>query len=307
MDGALRAAFEPGESVLARLQRSTGVTSRILLHDPPQDESPLLRVGGAGGPGADDDGRYRIVGEIAKGGVGVVYKARDIDLGRDVALKVLRREHASNPQVLERLVEEAQIGGQLQHPGIVPVYGMGLWGDGRPSFAMKLIKGRTLAAMLHEREDPSSDLPRFLRVFEQICQTIAYAHTRGVIHRDLKPSNVMVGGFGEVLVVDWGFGKVLGREDPLAQRTAERTIVATVRSKGEGSDSVAGSVMGTPAYMPPEQALGQVETLDERCDVFALGAILCEILTGAPAYVGAPEDLLVMAAQARLDGAHERL
>jgi serine/threonine-protein kinase len=306
MDGALRAAFEPGESVLARLQRSTGVRSRILLHDAPDEESPLLRVGSAGGPGAQDDSRYRIVGEIAKGGVGVVYKARDRDLGRDVALKVLRKEHASNPEVLERLIEEAQIGGQLQHPGIVPVYGIGLQADNRPYFAMKLIKGRTLAAVLKERKEPLRDLPRFLRVFEQVCQTIAYAHTRGVIHRDLKPSNVMVGGFGEVLVVDWGFGKVLGRDDPMKEKP-ERTVVATVRSRGDGSESVAGSVMGTPAYMPPEQALGHVETLDERCDVFALGAILCEILTGKPAYVGAPEDLLVMAAQARLEDVHARL
>ncbi len=309
MDGALRAAFgsEPGESVMARLKRTTGVQSRILLHDAPGEESPLLRVGGTGGAGAEDSSRYRIAGEIARGGVGIVYKARDADLGRDVALKVLRREHASNPEVLDRLVEEAQIGGQLQHPGIVPVYGIGLQPDQRPYFAMKLIKGRTLAAVLKERKDPLRDLPRFLRVFEQVCQTIAYAHSRGVIHRDLKPSNVMVGGFGEVLVVDWGFGKVLGRSDPMAEKLQERTIVATVRSKGEGSESITGSVMGTPAYMPPEQALGQIETLDERCDVFALGAILCEILTGQPPYVGAPEDLLTMAAQARLDGAHERL
>ncbi len=190
MDGALRAAFEgaPGDSAVARLQRSTGVKSRILLHDAPDEESPLLRLGGAGGPGAEDDSRYRIVVEIAKGGVGVVYKAREVDLGRDVALKVLRREHASKPEVLERLVEEAQIGGQLQHPGIVPVYGLGLQADGRPYFAMKLIKGRTLAAALKDRKDPLRDLPRFLRVFEQICQTMAYAHTRGVIHRDVKPS-----------------------------------------------------------------------------------------------------------------------
>ncbi len=309
MDGALRAAFgsEPGESVIARLKRATGVQSRILLHDAPGEESPLLRVGGTGGAGAEDPSRYRIAGEIARGGVGIVYKARDVDLGRDVALKVLRREHSSNPEVLDRLVEEAQIGSQLQHPGIVPVYGIGLLSDQRPYFAMKLVKGRTLAAVLKERGSPRQDLARFLRVFEQVCQTMAYAHSRGVIHRDLKPSNVMVGGFGEVQVVDWGFGKVLGRDDPVAEEPMGRTIVATVRSKGEGSESITGSVMGTPAYMPPEQALGQVETLDERCDVFALGAIFCEILTGEPAYVGAPEDLLTMAAQARLEGAHERL
>lgn len=309
LDGVLREAFGcsgPEESVLERLASLTGTRSRILVHEPMGDESPLLRVSAArSDQGAEDDSRYRIVGEIARGGVGVVYKARDLDLGRDVALKILRKEHALRPEVLDRLVEEAQIGGQLQHPGIVPIYGMGLQPDGRPYFAMKLIKGRTLAALLRDRPDPSRELPRFIRIFQQVCQAMAYAHSRGVIHRDLKPSNVMLGGFGEVQVVDWGFGKVLGRADPLAP--TEQTVVRTLRSRGEGSESLTGSVMGTPAYMPPEQALGQVEELDERSDVFALGAILCEILTGSPPYVCEPRDLLTMAAQARLEEAHGRL
>src|SRR5262245_1963611 len=235
MEGALRAAFEAAsdDSVVARLERSAGVRARVLLHDAPDDtEAPVLRVGSPGETGAEDSIRYRVVGEIAKGGVGVVYKARDRDLGRDVALKVLRREHATNEEVFERLIEEAQIGGQLQHPGIVPVYGLGVQTDGRPYFAMKLIKGRTFAAVLKERKDPLRDLPRLLGVFEQVCQTVAYAHSRGVIHRDLKPSNVMVGGFGEVLVVDWGFGKVVGCDDARKEPLEERTIVATLRSKG---------------------------------------------------------------------------
>jgi len=310
LDGALHEAFggDEGESVVARLHRLSGVRSRILIHDVRGEESPLLRMpGSVDDQGAQDDSRYQIVGEIARGGVGVIYKARDRDLGRDVALKVLRKEHAGRPEVLERLIEEAQIGGQLQHPGIVPVYGMGLQADGRPYLAMKLIKGRTLAAILKTSAGSSSERVRRLRIFEQICQTMAYAHTRGVIHRDLKPANIMVGGFGEVQVVDWGFGKVLGHDDPMAERLKERTIVATGRSRGEGSESLVGSVMGTPAFMPPEQALGQIEELDERADVFALGAILCQVLTGKPPYVGEASDLLTMAAQARLEDAHARL
>ncbi len=238
--------------------------------------------------------------------MGVIYKGRDRDLGRDVALKVLRRMHGQNPEVFRRFVEEAQIGGQLQHPGIVPVYSLGLQPDGRPCFAMKLIKGRTLAATLNERRTPADRRRSMLRAFERVCQTVAYAHARGVIHRDLKPSNIMLGAFGEVLVVDWGFGKVLGRrEEP--EDGVEKTLVTTVRTDQEGSASIAGSVMGTPAYMPPEQALGHVEELDEQTDVFALGAILTEILTGKPPYVGDSKDLLVMAAQARLGDAIERI
>ena len=158
---------------------------------------------------------------------------------------------------------------------------------------MKLVKGRTLSSLLDERSDKLHDGPRFLAIFEAVCQTIAYAHARGVIHRDLKPSNIMVGSFGEVQVMDWGLAKVLPQggaaDDATAGKTREReTVIATARSGGElDSDlSRAGSVMGTPSYMAPEQAHGEVERLDERCDVFALGSILCEILTGEPAFKG---------------------
>jgi serine/threonine-protein kinase len=245
--------------------------------------------------------------------VGVVYKARDRNLGREVALKVLRSDRITVPKVAERLIEEAQVGGQLQHPGVVPVYALGLQKDGRPQFVMKLIKGATFAQLLQDRSGPEEDRPKFLSQFEQLCQTMAYCHARGVIHRDLKPANIMVGSFGEVLVVDWGFGKVLGidargrtkkQED---QTPGPESVIATLRSDAESGQSMVGSIMGTPAYMPPEQALGQVDDLDERADVFALGAVLCEILTGAPAYVGEPGDLIIMAAQGKLEDAFGRL
>ncbi len=192
--------------------------------------------------------------------MGQVLKGRDPDLGRDVALKVLREDHRGNPDMIRRFVEEAQIGGQLQHPGVVPIYELGTFSDRRPFFSMKLVKGRTLAELLEDRESPADDLPRIISIFEAICQTVAYAHARGVIHRDLKPSNVMVGSFGEVQVMDWGLAKVLPRggvvedvEDDRPDR--EETLITTARSGSKDFDlSRAGSVMGTPSYMAPEQA-----------------------------------------------------
>jgi serine/threonine-protein kinase len=247
-------------------------------------------------PGAD---RYQFLGELARGGMGVVLRARDPDLGRDLAVKVLRGELASRPAVVRRFVEEAQVGGQLQHPGCVPVYELGAFADGRPYFTMKLVKGRTLAALLDERRSPADDLPRFVAIFEQVCQAVAYAHSKRVIHRDLKPQNVMVGAFGEVQVMDWGLAKVLRRagaaDGARADAGCERSgggpaEIHTVRSGSADPDTEAGSVAGTPAFMPPEQAAGEVGRVDERADVFGLGAILCVILTGQPPYTGRDPD-----------------
>ena len=313
-DRGIKAGFEGAfgggatdTGVLAEIERATGVTSQILLRDLPEEHSPLLKLPTSETePEAKDDSRYQVVGEIARGGVGVIFKGRDRDLGRDVALKVLRSELSTRPEIVQRFIEEAQIEGQLQHPGIIPVYGLALQADGRPYFAMKLVKGKTLSALLAERKDANEDRQRYVGAFEQVCQAMAYAHARGVIHRDLKPSNILVGGFGEVLVVDWGFAKVLGTQEPKAE-AAPQTIVATVRTGSTGSESMAGSVMGTPAYMPPEQALGHIEDVDERSDVFSLGGVLLEVLTGDPPYVGDGGDQLIMASQSRLDDALTRL
>jgi serine/threonine-protein kinase len=232
--------------------------------------------------------RLQFLGEIAQGGMGAVLKGRDVDIGRDLAVKVILERFANNPDMLRRFVEEAQITGQLQHPGVVPVHEMGTLADHRPYFTMKLVKGRTLSKILGERPDPAIDQPRLISIFLHIAQTVAYAHARGVIHRDLKPSNVMVGSFGEVQVMDWGLAKVLARggasEDGAGRVPIEETVIATARSGSDSDLSRAGSVMGTPSYMAPEQARG--EELDERADVFALGSILCEILTGHPAFTG---------------------
>jgi tetratricopeptide (TPR) repeat protein len=176
---------------------------------------------------------------------------------------------------------------------VVPVYDVGRFGD-RPFFTMKLVKGHTLAQLLGGREQPAADRPRLLSILLQVCQAMAYAHAKGVIHRDLKPANVMVGAFGEVQVMDWGLAKVLAEGGVADEERASRlhqddgTHIRTARGGGAGSgtDTEAGSLLGTPAYMPPEQAQGDVALLDRRADVFGLGAILCEVLTGRPPYVG---------------------
>jgi serine/threonine-protein kinase len=259
-------------------------------------------------------GRYELHEEIGRGGMGAVLRGHDPDLGRDLAVKVLLPGQQDDPALVCRFTEEAQIGSQLQHPGIVPVYEVGRSADHWPYFTMKLVKGRTLGALLRERSDPGQDVARFEHIFELVCQTIAYAHSRGVIHRDLKPSNVMVGAFGEVQVMDWGLAKVLNREGGVSPRAEHPPgghasgVVRTVRSAGLGPASEPGHVLGTPAYMAPEQASGEPDRLDERCDVFGLGAILCEILTGQPPYVGANDvHVLHKAMRADLAEAFARL
>jgi eukaryotic-like serine/threonine-protein kinase len=282
--------------ILSALDETFGPVPRLLLHDGPADGArPALPCSEEMPASAGDAGRYQLLGEIARGGMGVVLKGRDVDVGRDVAVKVLLEKHRDNPEMIRRFIEEAQIAGQLQHPGIVPVYELGRLPDARLYIAMKLIRGRTLAALLEDRADAGEDRPRYLAVFEQMCQTMAYAHSCGVIHRDLKPSNVMVGSFGEVQVMDWGLAKVIGRggvadEDRSLRGRADMEPVRTLRTGSSTDESRAGSVLGTPCYMAPEQARGLLDTLDERADVFGLGAILCEMLTGLPPYTGPSGD-----------------
>lgn len=256
------------------------------------DDAPLIRPASVGGYGRPDPStRYQLVGELARGGMGAIFQGRDLYLGRDLAVKVMREEHRDHPELVRRFVEEAQIGGQLQHPGIVPVHELGRLPDGRMFIAMKLVRGRTLAALMAARQSPGDERTRFLAIFEQVCQTVAYAHSKGVIHRDLKPSNVMVGSFGEVQVMDWGLAKVLNQGGTADDERAvsdgdDASAIRTWRDGSEMLESHPGSVLGTPSYMAPEQARGAMDTLDERADVFALGSILCDILTGQPAFVG---------------------
>jgi serine/threonine protein kinase len=255
---------------------------------------------------------YELAAEIGRGGMGIVYRACDLSLGRDVAVKLLQDGYLADSPIARRFADEARITAQLQHPGIPPVHDLGILPDGRPFLAMKLIKGSTLDHLLAARPAPAHGRGRFVAAFEQVCQAVGYAHAHGVIHRDLKPSNVMVGAFGEVQVMDWGLAKLLtarglvGRPPATALDTAAGTTIRPARDADQ--ETQAGSLLGTPAFMPPEQAIGAVDRIDARSDVFSLGGILCAVLTGWPPYVAdTAEATRQLAARARLDDTHARL
>jgi len=250
--------------------------------------------------------RYTLEGEVARGGMGAILEVWDEDLRRHLAMKVAlgRSEEGSaesadelDPRLLSRFLEEAQVTGQLEHPGIVPVHELGVDGEGRAYFTMRLVRGRDLEDVLDlvEGEREGWTVTRALGVLLKVCEAMAYAHSKGVIHRDLKPANVMVGRFGEVYVMDWGLVRVQGHADRHDVRIAgtggERAArVDTGRREDASGESGAelytmdGDVVGTPAYMPPEQARGELDALDHRTDVYSVGAMLYRILAGATPY-----------------------
>lgn len=234
--------------------------------------------------------RYPVAEVLGRGGVGIVYRAHDADLGRDVAIKVLSRRFLGDADAVARFETEARISSRLQHPGVVPIHELGKLEDGRPYFTMKIVQGETLADRLSATRGASG--PRALvEIVERVAQTLALAHSHGIVHGDVKPQNVMLGAFGEVQLVDWGFAREI---DP----TAQTAIGATSR----------GRVAGTPSYMAPEQARGELDSIGPRSDVFGLGAILCEILTGSPPYAGdSRSEILLRAARGWIDDARERL
>ena len=232
-----------------------------------------IGVAGAGG-------RYRLVREVGRGGMGVVYEALDLQLERSVAIKSLK-VRGDRPSQLKRFLREARITSRLNHPGIMAIHEFGQTGDGRAFMVMRLLRGQTLRQMLDARAGVADDLPRLLAAFLQACQAVAYAHAAGVIHRDLKPANIMVGEYSLVTVMDWGLAKLL--DDPQPE------LVLNDEDRGETPEELhtaCGTVFGTPGYLAPEQARGEIDRVDRRTDVFGLGCILCEILTGVPAYRG---------------------
>ena len=205
--------------------------------------------------------------------MGRIVQVWDQDFKRPLALKMVRRRHA---QLEQRLVYEGQLTGFLQHPAIPPVHDQGHLPDGRPYFIMKLIQGHSLGELLGKRQTPGAELPHFLLIFEQLCEAVGYAHSRQVIHRDLKPANVMVGAFGEVQVIDWGLAKMMRRNPVTAIQPANvaDTWNSLKRTAVHGPETTAESALGTPAYMAPEQARGELSQLDPRGDVFGLGGNL---------------------------------
>ena len=233
-------------------------------------------------------GRFRVSEELGRGGMGVVMLADDPQLRRQVALKFLRGNDAD---ALRGFVEEAQITGQLEHTNIVPVHELGSDANGRHYLAMKRVRGHTLRDVIGAAADANRTWPddgaAWLEIFGKICDAMAYAHAHGVIHRDLKPENVMIGDFGEVLVMDWGLARPIG---------AAAAVNTTRREAGDSHQTVDGDIFGTPAFMAPEQARGDVQRMDTRTDVFALGGILYQLLTLKPPYEGArPIDVIIRA------------
>lgn len=263
-----------------------------------EDRSPLVLSGG----------RYKDLGSIGTGGMGEVRRVLDHRLNRKVAMKVLKRGVRS-VRTLHRFIEEAQTSAQLQHPGIVPTYELGELDDGRPFFTMKEVQGTTLEELILATHTtpgtPGPDgrpwsVPRLVDAFHRACEAVAFAHARRVLHRDLKPSNIMVGGFGEVVVMDWGLAKVMVDDVEVEERSEHAEGVVTDRSRVGTLATRHGAIVGTPAYMAPEQAEGGAG-VSFQTDVFALGAILFEILLGRRAY---PQGTLESLLDAKLCGPH---
>jgi serine/threonine-protein kinase len=274
------------------------------------DEDPY----GTTGRGTEEswgraDLRYRILRPHARGGLGEVYVAQDRELNREVALKEIRLDSAHQPDSRARFLREAEITGRLEHPGVVPVYGLGHYPDGRPFYAMRFIKGDSLkdaierfhadgagSTSTRSSADRNLEMRQLLGRFIDLCNAIAYAHSRGVLHRDIKPGNVMLGKYGETLVVDWGLAKPVGSKDGAA--LDEPTIRPAFSDDARPTQM--GQVVGTPAYMSPEQAAGKLDELGLASDVYSLGATLYSLLTGKPPFEGKVLNILDLVAKGRL-------
>ncbi|WZO95925.1 protein kinase [Isosphaeraceae bacterium EP7] len=240
-------------------------------------------------------GRYTMTHLHARGGIGQVWLARDVDLGREVALKEIRPERSGSSGVWARFLAEARITGQLEHPGIVPIYELARKGpDNLPYYTMRFVRGRTLgdaARAYHERlvagEASPLELATLVNAFEAVCQALAYAHSRGIIHRDLKGQNVALGDFGEVMVLDWGLAKHVDAPDPeVIHEPCDELGPVDPAEEPTLQATATGQVMGTPAFMAPEQAEGDVSQIGRGTDVYGLGAVLYEILTGQAPFHG---------------------
>jgi len=275
------------EMTLADLRQQMGIGQGVKLGSPGGGALSRLKK-------TSKKKRYSVIREIARGGMGKVIEVEDNDLRRSVALKVLRKEMLDRSDLVERFLEEAQITGQLEHPNIVPVHEMGVDGAGNLYFTMKFVEGSSLSEVLLRLREGNRDtereypLLRLLDTFIKICEGMSFAHNRGVIHRDLKPANIMVGRFGEVQVMDWGVAKVVGRQ--FRSFDNDSGIVLTDRLDAGSVHTMMGSVIGTPSYMSPEQAKGDIDIINHKSDIFSLGVILYEMLCLRSPWTGKSSD-----------------
>lgn len=292
---------KPFDAVTMSASRSLLGALRDILDEPPEIQLRSEEAEDAAiSLHSQMKGKYRRAATIGSGGMGMVIKAFDVDLRRWVAMKVVRQGAAHNKVHLSRFVEEAQVCGQLEHPNIPPVHELGLDHDGQVYFTMKLVKGRTLGEIARNLAEGDSAARReftpirIAQILQQAAMGVHYANVRGVIHRDLKPDNIMLGDYGEVLVVDWGLAKVMG-EGPKAPVLDGAEVVTDRRESGYVT--LAGSVQGSPAYMAPEQARGDLEAIDARTDVFGLGAVLYNLLCYRPPYADPTLDKVLESAR----------
>jgi serine/threonine protein kinase len=240
-------------------------------------------------PPTEQRSRYTLTRLHAEGGLGKIWLARDHDLNREVAMKEIKPERANHPEACRRFLKEAQVTGQLEHPNIVPVYELSRRPeDDQPFYTMRLVRGQTLRRSIadyhQQRRNEGTDplaFRKLLGVLVSVCQAIHYAHGRGVIHRDLKPDNVMLGSFGEVILLDWGLAKMI--DEPESESMADRSVIQV---SAEALTPPTFNRVGTPAYMAPEQVEARNDQIDVRTDIYGLGAILFEILTGRPPHEG---------------------
>lgn len=261
--------------------------------------------------GSDENQRYEKVREVAQGSSSAIFKSYDHALLRDVAMKVLDPRAKEFEEELERFREEAQVTAQLEHPNIVPVYDWYLDDDDNMCFIMQYVRGGTLRDHLQEEHyDPSveADLYKFLQIFLKVCEALAFAHSKGVVHRDLKPDNIMVGTHGQVYLLDWGILRLIAPEKLSIPLSKMPDPINIHRDPTKMDLDLPGMVLGTLSYLSPEQARGELDTIDERTDVFALGAILYEILTQSPPYFAwTPEEFVELAKACDIQHPQEKL